>query len=372
MGRRTLYQYGAFLPKGPRGQLDAGLGKTTSIGHLTLIAPTDTIKRTGETRNVAGVETEFLMAPNTEAPAEMLIYFPQDRVLDTAEDATHTLHNLYTLRGAQVRDASGWWKILNAAIVTFGPRLDIVIAQHHWPMWGQARVIAFLASQRDMFKYIHDQTLRLANEGYTPVEIAEMVTLPDSLGQKWFNRGYYGSVNHDVKAVYQRYLGWYDSNPAHLYPLPPTESAKLYVEYMGGPDAVIQKAKKSFADGQYRWVAQVMDQVVFAPDNQAARNLEADALEQLGYEAENPTWRNEFLMGAFELRNGIPKVLTPCVPCPPSYCWITWASGSTGRRLTARPSRSIGHSPKMALSTLFSWKTQCSFTPRMKSCRTQM
>ena len=201
MGRRTLYQYGAFLPGGPRGQLDAGLGKTTSIGHLTLIAPTDTIKTSRETRTIAGVEIEFMMAPNTEAPAEMLIYFPQDRVLDTAEDATHTLHNIYTLRGAQVRDASGWWKTLNAAIVTFGPRLDIVIAQHHWPTWGQARVIAFLASQRDMFKYINDQTLRLANEGYTPTEIAEMVTLPDSLGQQWYNRGYYGSVNHDVKAV---------------------------------------------------------------------------------------------------------------------------------------------------------------------------
>jgi alkyl sulfatase BDS1-like metallo-beta-lactamase superfamily hydrolase len=282
------------------------LGKTVSVGTATLIAPTEGISTTGERLVIDGVDMVFLMAPNTEAPAEMLIYFPQLRVLDAAEDATHTLHNLYTLRGAVVRDAKAWWKALNEAIELWGDKTDVVIAQHHWPTWGQQNVVTFLKKQRDLYKYIHDQTLRLANQGYTMLEIGEMVTLPASIAQEWYNRGYYGSVNHDVKAVYQRYLGWYDSNPANLHPLPPVDASKKYVEYMGGPEEVLAKARQSFENGEYRWVAQVMNHVVFAfPDNVEARNLEADALEQLGYQTENATWRNEFLMGAYELRNGV-------------------------------------------------------------------
>jgi alkyl sulfatase BDS1-like metallo-beta-lactamase superfamily hydrolase len=308
MGRRALYMYGALLPRGERGQVDAGLGKNVSLGTVTLIPPTDLIKRTGETRRIDGIDFVFQMAPGTEAPAEMLFFLPQFKALCAAEDATHTLHNLYTLRGAQVRDASRWWKALNEAIALFGADTEVVFAQHHWPTWGHDRVIAFLKNQRDLFKYVLDQSLRLMNEGYTPIEIAEAIRLPPGLAGQWYDRDYYGSVNHDAKAVYQRYLGWYDGNPADLYPLPPREAARHYVEFFGGAEAALRKAKDSYAKGEYRWVAEAMKQVVYAdPDNKEARALEADALEQLGYQTENPTWRNEFLMGAFELRNGVPK-----------------------------------------------------------------
>lgn len=307
MSRRTLYQYGAMLPRSGRGQIDAGLGKTTSLGTFTLIPPTDTVSKTGEKRVIAGVEMQFQMAADTEAPSEMLIWFPQFNMLDTAEDATHTLHNLYTLRGAQVRDASAWWKVLNYAISQQGKRVEIVIAQHHWPTWGNEKIIKFLSDQRDMFKFIHDQTLNLVNKGLTMNEIAETLRLPPALSNEWYNRGYYGSVSHDSKAVYQRYMGWYDSNPADLNPLPPEEAARKYVEFMGGENQVIEKARKSIAAGEYRWAAEVLKHVVFAdPKNQAARDLQADAFEQLGYQSENPTWRNEYLMGAYELRNGVP------------------------------------------------------------------
>jgi len=317
MLRRSNYQYGGYLPKGISGQIDAGLGKTVSLGSTSLVPPTDIIKKSGETRTIDGVQMEFQMAPNTEAPAEMLVWFPQFKVLDAAEDATHTLHNLYTLRGAQVRDSEAWWKTLNEAIHNYGDQVEVVLAQHHWPTWGKERAVEFMSSQRDMFKYLHDQTLNLANKGFTMVEIAEQLQLPDSIGKQWYNRGYYGSVSHDSKAIYQRYLGWYDSNPAHLYNLPPVEAAKHYVEFMGGADAAISKARSSYEKGEYRWVAEVMDRVVFAdPNNKEARDLEADALEQLGYQAENPTWRNEFLMGAFELRNGVPKLGAASIVSP--------------------------------------------------------
>jgi alkyl sulfatase BDS1-like metallo-beta-lactamase superfamily hydrolase len=301
--------YGALLPKGDKGQVDGGLGKTTSLGSVTLIAPTDVITKTGETRNIDGVEMIFQMAPETEAPTEMLIYFPKFRVLDAAEDCTHTLHNLYTLRGAEVRNSKAWWKALNEAIGLFGDKSDIMIAQHHWPKWGQEKIVDMMKKQRDMYKFIHDQTLRYMNKGYTSTEIAEKLTLPPSLSNEWYNRGYYGSVSHDIKAVYQKYLGWYDGNPANLHILPPEDASKKYVEFMGGPNEVIKKARESFKNGEYRWVAMVMNNVVFAyPDNEEARFLEADALEQLGYQAESGPWRNEYLMGAFELRNGVPKL----------------------------------------------------------------
>ena len=309
MSRRALYQYGALLPKGEKGQIDAGLGKTGSLGNTGLIAPTDIISKTGEKKTIDGIQIEFIMAPGTEAPSEMLMYFPQFKMLDTAEDATHTLHNLYTLRGAQVRDAVTWWKTLDLLLADYGDKTEIVIAQHHWPKWGKENINGYLTKQRDIYKYIHDQTLRLANEGYTMNEIAEEMKYPQGLDNEWSIRGYYGSLSHDSKAVYQRYLGWYDSNPANLNPLPPAEASKRYVEFMGGSKAVMKKAKEYYNKGEYRWVAEVMNRVVFAePENQEAKNLAADALEQLGYQAEDPTWRNEYLMGAYELRNGTPKV----------------------------------------------------------------
>ena len=310
MSRRSFYQYGSMLPRNPKGHVDTGLGKTVSSGgNVTLIPPTDIIKTTGEKRTIDGVQIEFLMAPNTEAPAEMLMYFPQFKLLNTAEDATHTLHNLYTLRGAQVRDAENWWKVLDEAVARYGDKTDVVIAQHHWTKWGNKEIVSYLSNQRDAYKYLNDQTLRLINKGYTMNEIAENLKLPQNLDQDWALRGYYGSVSHDIKAIYQRYLGWYDSNPANLNPLPPEESAKKYVEYMGGSAAVMKKAREAYNKGDYRWAAEVMNKVVFAePNNTAAKNLQADILEQLGYQSENGTWRNEYLMGAYELRNGTPKI----------------------------------------------------------------
>ncbi|HEU5379792.1 MAG TPA: alkyl sulfatase dimerization domain-containing protein [Ktedonobacteraceae bacterium] len=309
MGRRSTYMYGPVLPRSPSGQIDAGLGKSISTGTITLIAPTEVIRTTGEKRTIDGVEILFQMAPGTEAPAEMLMYFPQMRALCAAEDMTHNLHNLYTLRGAQVRDAVAWWKTINEAIERFGDISDVVFAQHHWPTWGKENIQRFLSKQRDLYKYLHDQALRLMNHGATMLEVAEMIELPESLAQEWYNRGYYGSVSHNTKAIYQQYLGFYSSHPSDLHPLPPEDAARKYVEFMGGTAAILTKAQASFEQGEYRWVAQVMKHVVFAePHNEQARYLLADALEQLGYQAENGTWRNEYLMGAFELRNGIPHL----------------------------------------------------------------
>ena len=307
MARRAAYMFGVPLPRNDRGQVDGGLGKGTPPGTITLIAPNDTVRATGETRTIDGVDFVFQMAAGTEAPAEMLIHLPQFKALCTAEDMTHTLHNLYTIRGAQVRDASAWWKAVHTAIGLFGAETEVVFATHHWPVWGRDRAIAYMKDQRDLYKYIHDQSLRLMNQGYTMIEVAEMLELPDTLSGKWYNREYYGTVNHNAKAVYQRYLGWYDGNPATLHPLPPAESAAKCVEFMGGAAAVIAKARESFAKGEYRWVAQVLNHVVFAdPANIEARTLAADALEQLGYQAESAPWRNAYLVGAGELRNGPP------------------------------------------------------------------
>ncbi|WP_067669010.1 alkyl/aryl-sulfatase [Nocardia miyunensis] len=307
MARRAIYMYGSVLARGPQGQLNAGLANGLPHGGTaSLIAPTDTVTTTGDRRTVDGVEMVFQMAPGTEAPAEFLIHFPAKRLMCAAEDATHTMHNLYTLRGAQVRDAATWWKVLDETIEMFGADTDVVIAQHHWPRWGNADVLRFLEQQRDLYKYLHDQSLRLANQGYTMSEIAERVELPPGLAGQWHCRGYYGSAKHNAKAVYQRYLGWYDSHPAHLDPLPPEASAPKYVEYMGGAQAVLDRARAAYDAGEYRWVAEVLAHVVFAdPRNTVARDLQADALEQLGYQAENGTWRNEYLMGAKELREGV-------------------------------------------------------------------
>ena len=309
MSRRAQYQFGPLLPPGPRGHVDTGLGKKVAGGTVTLIAPTGTIDKTMEKRVIDGVEIVFQLAPGSEAPSEMLMYFPQFRVLDMAEDVTHNMHNLYTIRGSEVRDGNLWSRYISEAMETFGDRSDVIIAQHHWPVAGQARVVALMKKQRDMYKFINDQSLRLLNLGYTPGEIAETLRMPASLEQEWSARGYYGTLRHNAKAVYQKYLGWYDGNPADLDPLPPAENARKTVEYMGGADAVIARARGDFAKGEYRWVASAMNQVVFTdPANRAARELGADAQEQLGFQAEAGTWRNAYLVGAMELRNGVPKI----------------------------------------------------------------
>ncbi|MEV6217233.1 alkyl sulfatase dimerization domain-containing protein [Nocardia sp. NPDC051833] len=316
MGRRAAYMYGAALPRGPLGAVGAGLGPTTSTGTPTLILPTVYIDHTGQTVTIDGVAIEFQMTPGTEAPSEMNFYFPDRRALCMAENATHTLHNLLTLRGALVRDPHVWSKYLTEAINRYAHRADVVFASHHWPTWGTDRLTEYLSIQRDLYGYLHDQTLRALNKGATGIEIAEDIQLPPSLENSWSTHGYYGSVSHNVKAIYQRYMGWFDGNPATLWQHPPVASAIRHVEFMGGADEVIAKARKAYAEGDFRWVAQVLNYVVFAePDNTEAKALQADTLEQLGYGSENGTWRNFFLMGAYELRNG--KVGTPTVTASP-------------------------------------------------------
>ncbi|HEU5194545.1 MAG TPA: alkyl sulfatase dimerization domain-containing protein, partial [Methylomirabilota bacterium] len=306
MIRRAQFQFGATLAKGPRGQVDAGIGKVTSRGTVTLIPPTRLVTAPVETHVIDGVEIVFQMVPETEAPAEMNMFVPGFRALDVAENATHNLHNLYPLRGAQVRDANAWARYLNEAIAQFGRDTEILFAQHHWPVWGQRRALDVLGKQRDLYKFLHDQTVRLMNRGHKPAEIAERLRLPASLGSTWHVRGYYGTLSHNAKSVYQRYIGWYDANPANLNPLPPAERARKYVEYMGGAAAVIERARADSERGEYRFVAEVMSQVVFAePGNTEARALGADALEQLGYAAESAIWRNAYLLGARELRHGV-------------------------------------------------------------------
>ncbi|MFC7844283.1 alkyl/aryl-sulfatase [Streptomyces sp. NPDC057382] len=316
MARRAAFMYGAALPKGERGQIGAGLGQTVSTGVVGLIPPTVDISRTGQTKTVDGIRMVFQLTPGTEAPAELNLYFPDHAALCMAENATHNLHNLLTLRGAQVRDPRVWARYLTEAIDLFGDSTDVAFASHHWPVWGRERVIALLSEQRDLYAYLHDQTVRLLNQGLTPLEIAERITMPPALEKAWHTHGYYGSVNHNVKAVYQRYLGWFDGNPAHLWEHPPVESARRYVDFMGGAEEVLRRARESYAEGDFRWVAQVVHHVVFAePDNAEARSLQADALEQLGYGSENGTWRNFYLMGALELRHG--SVGTPTATTSP-------------------------------------------------------
>ncbi|PVZ39170.1 alkyl sulfatase BDS1-like metallo-beta-lactamase superfamily hydrolase [Pseudomonas sp. CC120222-01a] len=317
MSRRASYMYGNLLPPNETGQLGAGLGTTTSAGTVTLIPPTDIIEKTGEKRTIDGLTYEFLYAPGSEAPAEMLYYIHEKKALNTAEDSTHTLHNTYSLRGAKIREPLPWSKYLNEALKMWGNDVQVMYAMHHWPIWGNKEVKEQLSSQRDMYRYINDETLRLANKGYTMTEIAEQVKLPKSIANRFSNRGYYGSLNHNVKATYVLYLGWFIGNPATLWELPPEEQAKRYVDMMGGADAVLKKAKEYFDKGDYRWVAEVVNKVVFAdPSNQAAKNMQADALEQLGYQAESGPWRNFYLTGAKELREGVKQLPTPDTASP--------------------------------------------------------
>jgi alkyl sulfatase BDS1-like metallo-beta-lactamase superfamily hydrolase len=305
MNRRAAYMYGADLARGPQGQVGTGLGQTISTGTITLIPPTDVVTTTGHEEVVDGVRMRFQMAPGTEAPSEMHIYFPDFKAFCAAENATHNLHNLLTLRGALVRDPHAWSAYLTEAIDLFGGEAEVVFASHHWPTWGTDNVVEFLSLQRDLYAYLHDQTLRMLNQGLVGPEIAEAIQLPPALERAWHTHGYYGSVSHNVKAIYQRYMGWFDGNPAHLWQHPPVESAKRYVEFMGGADAVVDKARASFEAGDLRWVAEVVNHVVFAePTHTAARELLADTFEQLGYGSENGTWRNFFLSGTTELRDG--------------------------------------------------------------------
>lgn len=317
MSRRASYMYGNLLPPDPKGQIGAGLGTTTSAGTVTLIPPTDIITETGQKEVIDGLTYEFLMAPGSEAPSEMLWFIEEKKAMEAAEDATHTLHNTYSLRGAKIREPLPWSKYLNQALVMWGDKVEVVFAQHHWPTWGNDNARELLTKQRDLYRFINDETLRMVNQGMTMREIAEAFKLPDSLGHYWANRGYYGSVYHDVAATYVLYLGWFDGNPATLHELPPVEASAKYVEFMGGADAVLEKAQASYDAGDYRWVAQVVYHVVFAdPDNQAAKDLEADALEQLGYQAESGPWRNFYLTGAQELRKGVAELPTPNTASP--------------------------------------------------------
>jgi len=317
MSRRAAYMYGAALPRGPKGQIGAGLGPTTSTGTITLIAPTLDVTHTGQEETIDGVRMVFQLTPGTEAPSEMNFYFPDMRALCMAENATHTLHNLLTLRGALVRDPHVWSQYLTESINLYARKSDVVFSSHHWPTWGTDKIVEYMALQRDLYAYLNDQTLRRLNQGYVGSEIAEMIEMPPALHDSWSTHGYYGSVSHNVKAIYQRYMGWFDGNPAHLWEHPPVENATRHVEFMGGADEVLRKARVAYDEGDYRWVAQVVNYVIFADqNNSAAKDLLASTYEQLGYGAENGPWRNFYLSGAYELRNG--SFGTPTQDLPPT------------------------------------------------------
>ena len=308
MSRRAIYMYGALLPRNATGGVNGGLGQTTSTGTVTLLPPTDTITKTGQTETVDGVKMVFQLTPGTEAPAEMNTWFPEWKALWMAENTTNTMHNVLTLRGAQVRDPLVWAKYLNETMDLYGKDVQVKFQSHHWPKWGNKEIIEYFKKQRDIYKFTHDQSVNLLNKGYTSKEISEMITLPKELDQEWSVRGYYGTLRHNSRAVYQRYMGWYDANPSSLNDLPPVDAAKKYVEYMGGADAILKKAQTDYDKGEYRWVAEALKHVVFAnPNNTTAKNLLADAYEQLGFQAESGPWRSVYLAGAYELRHGTPK-----------------------------------------------------------------
>ncbi|WP_421224461.1 alkyl/aryl-sulfatase [Aeromonas enteropelogenes] len=307
MARRAVYMYGALLPRNAQGGVNGGLGQTVSAGVPSLLLPTRFITKSGEEVTLDGVRMVFQMTPGTEAPAEMNTWFPDSKALWMAENTTNTMHNILTLRGAQVRDALKWSSYLNETIETWGDQAQVKFQSHHWPRWGNASIVDYFKKQRDLYKYIHDQSVRLMNMGYTGEEISEKIALPPELNDFWPNRGYYGTLRHNSRAVYQRYMGWYSGNPSDLDNLPPEMVGPKYVEFMGGEQALLKKAKASFDKGEYRWVAEVLKHLVFAnPNNQEGKLLLADALEQLGYQAESGPWRSVYLQGAYELRNGVP------------------------------------------------------------------
>jgi alkyl sulfatase BDS1-like metallo-beta-lactamase superfamily hydrolase len=308
MQRRAGYQYGRYLARSSRAHIDTGLGKEPPRGGLVGIPkPTDFVDRTPQRMTIDGVRFVFQYTPESEAPAEFTFYLPDKKAFCGAELVSRNMHNIYTLRGAKVRDALKWSNYIDEAIELFG-EAEIYFASHHWPLWGNSEIIDFLEKQRDTYKYIHDQTVRMANAGMTPREIAEAIELPESLRTAFASRGYYGTRKHNAKAVYQWYFGWYDGNPANLDPLPPEEAGKKYVAFMGGAAAVLEKAQSAYDRGEYRWVAQVLNHLMFAePDNSAGRVLLAKTYDQLGYQAESGPWRDEFLSAAYELRHGTPR-----------------------------------------------------------------
>ena len=306
MGRRAQYMYGSNLPRGARSHVDTGLGKGPAIGDVSMVAPTDTIAHTGQELDIDGVHFIFQYVPDSEAPAELTFFLPRQHAFCGAEIVSHTMHNLYTLRGAKVRDAQKWSGYIDEAIDLFGTDTEVVFNSHHWPVWGNTQVIDYLKKQRDMYQFIHDQTLHLASSGMTPREIAESIKMPASLDGTFADRGYYGTLRHNAKAVYQFYFGWFDGNPANLDPLPPTELGRRYVDAIGGPAKVLAVAQSAYEAGDYRWAATLLDNLVFAqPDNAGARDLLARVYDQLGYRAESGPWRDFYLSGAQELRHGV-------------------------------------------------------------------
>ena len=315
MGRRAGYMYGALLDRGADGQVGSGLGMTTSLGTLTLIPPDREVGETGQEETIDGVRMRFQLTPGTEAPAEMNVFFPASRVLCIADNLARSMHNILTPRGALVRDPRVWAHYLDEAIELFGQEAEVMFSGHHWPAWGSARIVELLEKQRDLYSYLHDQTLRLLNKGLTGPEIAEQLEPPPGLVSEWHCREYYGSTSHNAKAIYQRYMGWFDGNPAHLWEHEPVGRGRRYVEALGGAEKTLAAVRAAFEAGDYRWAAELGNHLVFAdPSNGEARELQADALEQLGYGAENATWRNFFLMGAKELREGVSGTPTATAP----------------------------------------------------------
>ena len=308
MARRAGYMYGAGLERGPRGQVDVGIGKGVSSGSPSLRAVTNEVTETGQTEVIDGVTFEFQLVPETEAPAELNFFLPETGALCVVETATHVLHNILTIRGAEVRDSLWWSQCLNETIELYGDRSQVLFAGHHWPTWGQAEIVDFLEQQRDLYRFLHDQSIRLSGQGLTGEEIAEQLELPPSLAELWHTRGAYGSLRHNARAVYQRYFGVYDGNPVNLDPLPPQAAAERYVKAVGGPARALELAREALDGGDERWAATLAGHVIFAePENQAARELQAEAFEQLAYQTENATWRNAYLSGAMELREGVPE-----------------------------------------------------------------
>jgi hypothetical protein len=324
MGRRATWQYGMTLPWDEHGHVDQGLSKGVPFGSSVLIAPTHVITANFERMVIDGLVTEFQLAPDTEAPAEMHLWFPELRALCIAENCTATMHNVLTLRGALVRDALTWTRSLDDALVRYGDEMEVLFASHGWPYWGRADAMSHLRNHRDLYRWIHDEAMRLANLGHTPDEIADLIDLPPGLWADWTCHGYYGTVSHNVRAVYQRYFGFYDGHPSSLNPLPPVQAARRYVEFMGGIDNLVANARTAYDEGDYRWVAQVLRHAVFAdPRHTAARELQADAFQQLAYQAESGPWRDIYLTGAKELREGTPPMDYPVRPSAASIGGMT-------------------------------------------------
>lgn len=315
MGRRAFYQFGYFLPRGPKGHAGMGMGTAIAAGKQGFIAPTMEIERTGQSITIDGMELVFQMTPGAEAPTEFNIWIPSLKALCSAETATSTLHNVQTLRGAKVRDAKAWGDYLTETLRMWGGQADVLFASHHWPRYGNEVIRTHLAHQRDGYKFIHDQAVRRMNMGQTPNEIADGLQLPAVLRSDWSLRGYYGTVSHNTKAVYDRYMGWYNGVPADLNPHPPIERAKRLVAAMGGAASLHRQARKAYATGDYRWSAKLAHNGVFAdPADKVSRKLLADSYEQLGYQSESAIWRNIYLTGAKELRQGRPDTYVESGP----------------------------------------------------------